>query len=197
MRHTATIIIWGYIPTASVVPIQQTNTTKGKKMYQLEYLILQNVFNAKPKGEKRHYIPNSGLPTIRPLKLGIVRITLRGKIIRESGVSSAACPSSLGLQCVTTATNTTTALSNQLSMNIIKLNDFVSGVRRSVRRTEVEGRRMPVPFKSVKVGKFTKLGAKLLAVSTGANLSMGRMGLEVGLMDEELCDVERNEVRRW
>lgn len=82
-------------------------------------------------------------------------------------------------------------------MNIIKLNDFVSGVRRSVRRTEVEGRRMPVPFKSVKVGKFTKLGAKLLAVSTGANLSMGRIGLEVGLMDEELCDVERNEVRRW
>ena len=56
---------------------------------------------------------------------------------------------------------------------------------------------MPVPFKSVKVGKFTKLGAKLLAVSTGANLSMGRMGLEVGLMDEELCEVERNEVRRW
>lgn len=51
MRHTATIIIWGYIPTASVVPIQQTNVTKGKKMYQLEYLILQNVFNAKPKGE--------------------------------------------------------------------------------------------------------------------------------------------------
>ena len=66
-----------------------------------------------------------------------------------------------------------------------------------MRRTEVEGRRIPLPFKSVKVGKFTKLGEKLSAVSTGANLSMGRIGLVVGLMDEELCDVERNEVRRW
>ena len=66
-----------------------------------------------------------------------------------------------------------------------------------MRRTEVEGRRMPLPFKSVKVGKFTKLGEKLSAVSTGANLSMGRIGLVVGLTDEELCDVERNEVRRW